>query len=228
MRSGIVIAVDGPGSSGKGTISKLVAQRLNLIYLDTGAMYRTLTYACLEAGINIDDELAVMNVLSNALISISLQGEMMIGDLVVEAFIRTEEVSHLTSSTISKMPKVRKAMVEQQRAYAQDKNVIIDGRDIATVVFPHADMKLFMSAALLTRAQRRYEQDVLRGLNASLDETIRALAARDKNDILRSESPLRITDGSTVIDSTYSTIEHTVDRVCEMITNYCATAKSQE
>lgn len=211
MLEKFIIAIDGPSSSGKGTIAKKLAAELGCIYLDTGAMYRALTYYCLENDVVMTDEQAVLSALEEITISFTQEGKTYINESDVSEYIRTNEVSRYVSENISTYKKVRAKMVEIQRQFAEEHRVVIDGRDIGTVVFPDANVKLFITASLPVRAKRRYEQNVSMGIQTSLAETEQMLAYRDRTDIGRENSPLLLSKESIVIDSTNLDVEQTVD-----------------
>ncbi|MGL5042035.1 MAG: (d)CMP kinase [Culicoidibacterales bacterium] len=210
MKKPNIIAIDGPASSGKGTIAKKIASNLGYIYLDTGAMYRALTYFCLEEDVDMSVESDVLEAARKINISFTAAGKTEVNGLDVSEQIRTPEVSSLVSLVISLMPKVRALMVEKQQKFGEEMNAVIDGRDIATVVFPRATVKLFISASLETRARRRYEQNLANGMTDSYKEVKGALAQRDKMDLTRKISPLVKATDAIVIDSTNQNVEQTL------------------
>lgn len=216
----ISIAIDGPVGAGKGTLAVALSKRLNAFYVYTGAMYRELALACLRGKINIHNEEEVLKVLSN--ISIELKNT----DYGVRAYLNGEEVSdEIFKPNISKMvpivaafPKVRREMVLKQQKVAIDamekgKNVVMEGRDIATDVLHDADIKIYLTADIKVRAQRRLIQLEDKGIKVQFDEVLKDLEERDRQDMERSASPLRIAQDAVVIDTTNDTIEETVDKV---------------
>lgn len=212
MKKPIIIAIDGPASSGKGTIAKLLAKELAYIYLDTGAMYRALTYFCLEKKIDMADEEQVYKACEKMNLRFTQDGETFLDDVDVSAEIRSKEVNQLVSSVISLYPRVRALMVEKQRAYGKMENIVVDGRDIGTIVFPEATVKLFISSSLKVRAKRRYEQNIALGLLDSYQTVENMLAERDMTDLNRKISPLLKAEDAIVIDSTNENVEQTLQR----------------
>lgn len=215
----ISIAIDGPVGAGKGTLAVALSKRLNAFYVYTGAMYRELALACLRGKINIHNQEEVLKVLNN--ISIELKNT----DYGVRAYLNGEEVSdEIFKPNISKMvpivaafPKVRREMVLKQQKVAKDamekgKNVVMEGRDIATDVLEDADIKIYLTADIKIRAQRRLKQLEDKGIKAQFDDVLRDLKERDRQDMERSASPLRIAEGAVIIDTTNDTIEETVDK----------------
>lgn len=212
MKKPVIIAIDGPASSGKGTIAKLLAKELAYIYLDTGAMYRALTYFCLEKKIDMADEEQVYKACEKMNLRFSQNGETFLDDVDVSTEIRSKEVNQLVSSVISLYPRVRALMVEKQRAYGKMENIVMDGRDIGTIVFPEATVKLFISSSLKVRAKRRYEQNIAAGLLDSYQTVENMLAERDMTDLNRDISPLLKAEDAIVIDSTNENVEQTLQR----------------
>lgn len=220
MKNNISIAIDGPVGAGKGTLAVALSKRLNAFYVYTGAMYRELALACLRGKININNEEEVLSKLNN--ISIELKNT----DYGVRAYLNGEEVSdEIFKPAISKMvpivaafSKVRKEMVLRQQKAAKDamekgKNVVMEGRDIATDVLHDADLKIYLTADIKVRAQRRLMQLEDKGIKAQFDDVLKDLKERDRQDMERSASPLIIAEGAVVIDTTNDTIEETVDKV---------------
>jgi len=205
----MIIAIDGPSASGKSTLGRLLARALNLLYLDTGSMYRAVALAVIEAQIDPGDTAAV-TALANQ-IEIDLKGDpdslsVLLDGREVTEQIRTESVTEM-ASVVSTIPGVRRAMVERQRAMGK-RGAVLNGRDIGTVVFPDADRKFFLDAAPKERAERRYLEDQLKSSSsATLAETMADLVERDRRDSTRADSPLKIADDAIVIDSTGKSIE---------------------
>jgi len=208
-QKGLIIAIDGPSGAGKSTITKLLSQRLGYINIDTGAMYRTLALMVKRAGISLDDSEALQRVCS----AVSIEFERNNGGYRVIAngedvseLIRTPEISLLTSEVSSKKV-VREIMTRMQREMGKDGGVILEGRDIGTVVFPAADVKFFLSASVEERGRRRYEELKTKGEGVSLDRTIAEVARRDEQDSNREHAPLRKADDAIELDSTALSIE---------------------
>jgi cytidylate kinase len=217
----MIIAIDGPSGAGKSTLGRMVARSLNLLYIDTGAMYRAAALAVIEAGASASDSEAVANVVAGA--QINLEGDadslrVLLNGRDVSRLIRTEEVSQW-SSVISTIPEVRRTLVRCQREMGEraSAGVVLDGRDIGTVVFPKADVKFFLTAAPEERAQRRYEEDRAKEREATFAETLADINTRDERDSTRDDSPLRIADDAVVIDSTELSIDGVFERMIEVI-----------
>jgi CMP/dCMP kinase len=205
----MIIAIDGPSASGKSTLGRLLARALNLLYIDTGSMYRAVALAVIEAHLDPRDTAAV-TALANE-IEIDLKGDpdslsVLLDGREVTEQIRTESVTEM-ASVVSTIPGVRRAMVERQRAMGK-RGAVLNGRDIGTVVFPDADRKFFLDAAPEERAERRFIEDQLKSTSsATLSETLADLNERDRRDSTRADSPLKIADDAIVIDSTGKSIE---------------------
>jgi len=224
----LIIAVDGPAASGKSTTAKLVADRLGFTYIDSGAMYRAVALKAIRLAVGMTDHDRLGSVAREASIELTGHGRgpiLLDGDDVTLA-IRSEDVS-LAASVISTIPEVRVALVEQQRKIGRRENCVMEGRDIGTVVFPNADLKVFLVASLEERARRRYEQSVEQGAEGARDdagggaeqaiaEIARGIAERDERDSTRTDSPLRKAEDAVEINTTSLTIEQQVDRVIEL------------
>jgi CMP/dCMP kinase len=216
----MIIAIDGPSGAGKSTLGRLIARELKLLYIDTGAMYRAAALAVIESGVSTTDKAAVAEVVTRA--DINLEGDpdslqVMLDGRDVSRDIRTEEVSH-SSSVISTIPEVRRVLVNRQRELGRRAGgVVLDGRDIGTIVFPQADIKFFLTAAPEQRAQRRYEEDRVKERNATFEETLAEINTRDRRDSTRDDSPLAIADDAIVIDSTECSIEEVFERMMKAI-----------
>ena len=212
------IAIDGPAGAGKSTIAKEVAGKLGFVYIDTGAMYRTLALACLENGVNIDDEEQVSETAENACIDIRyIEGvqHMFLGDEDVSTMIRTEEVSKAASDS-SKYLRVRERLVALQRELGVKYDVVMDGRDIGTVVLPSADLKIFMTASAEVRAQRRYNEYIRKDQEADFEAILKDIITRDYNDSHRENSPLRKADDAVEIDTSFMDIAEVTDEVIRL------------
>lgn len=215
----MIIAIDGPSGAGKSTLGRMLARKLNLLYIDTGAMYRAAALALLESDASTTDEEAVTRVVSASRIDLvgdpdSLQ--VLLNGRNVSDEIRTEEVSQ-TASVISTIPSVRRALVARQREMGRRGGAVLEGRDIGTVVFPEADVKFFLTAKAEDRAQRRYEEDRLRERSVTFEETLADINTRDERDSARSDSPLRRADDAIVIDSTGLSIDEVFDRMMSIV-----------
>ncbi|MDT4897716.1 MAG: CMP/dCMP kinase [Acidobacteriota bacterium] len=216
----MIIAIDGPSGAGKSTLGRLLARKLNLLYIDTGAMYRAAALAVIESGVSTTDSEAVTKVVTQA--DINLEGDpdslqVMLDGRDVSQRIRTEEVSH-SASVISTMPEVRRSLVNRQRELGKRAGgVVLDGRDIGTIVFPQADIKFFLTAAPEQRAHRRYEEDRLKERDATFEETLAEINTRDHRDSTRDDSPLAIADDAIVIDSTECSIDEVFEQMMKAV-----------
>lgn len=215
----IRIAIDGPASAGKSTLAKKVAQKLSLLYIDTGAMYRALAYACLSQKVDIQNETAVENFLPSFDLKMSVsQSEaeiFVLGENVTEK-IRKNEISQ-AASDVSKYKAVRLKMVELQRQLAEGASCILDGRDIASAVLPQAEVKIFLTASLEERARRRVEDLKARGEQLSFEEVKDMIALRDQQDMTREFSPLKQVPEAVLIDTSTLTLEESVQKILEVI-----------
>lgn len=209
------IAIDGPAATGKSTIAKLLAKRLSFIYIDTGAMYRAMGLYFLKNNISYNDENMINSLCDDIDLSISYQdGEQQIslnGENVTN-LIRTEEVSKYASIT-STYKKVREKLVYLQRSLGEKENVIMDGRDIGTVVFPNADLKIYLTATAKERVKRRYKELLLKGENVKEEDVEAELKERDYRDTNRENSPLRRADDAILIDTTNLSIEEVLEKI---------------
>ncbi len=216
----MIIAIDGPAGSGKSTISKLVAKDLDLIYLDTGAMYRLVTLKALKMGIldgNSENLDKINELLDNLEIDIREDGFYLDGVDVSEE-IRKPIVSENVSK-IAAIKEVRIKMVDLQRKFSKAKNVILDGRDIGTVVFPNADLKVFLVADARERANRRYKELTEKGENVSLDEIYQNILMRDKIDSTREEAPLKKAEDAIEVDTTSKSIDEVKEEILNLYKN---------
>ncbi len=221
----IVIAIDGFSGCGKSTTAKQVATKLGYRYIDTGAMYRATTLYCLKNDINLEDEDAIKEALNNLKIDFRFNQELQksetyLNDENVENEIRTMYVSE-NVSLVSAIAQVRKAMVLQQQEMGEEKAVVLDGRDIGTVVFPNAELKVFMTTDVKVRAKRRYEELIAKGEDVTLESIVHNLTERDRIDSTRKESPLKMAKDAQEIDTTRLTIEQQVEKVLELYKRIC-------
>jgi cytidylate kinase len=219
VSEGVVVAVDGPAGTGKSSVSRGLARALGARYLDTGAMYRIVTLAVLRAGVDPDDADAVASIASNVQMSVSYDPE---GDRSylegedVSAEIRGDEVTRAVSA-VSSVPAVRTRLVELQRAMAGGPgNVVVEGRDIGTVVLPDAPLKIFLTASAETRARRRNDQNVASGLTDDYDGVLADVRRRDHLDSTRQVSPLRAADDAVVVDTSDMTESQVIARLLEL------------
>ena len=210
----MIIAIDGPAGSGKSTIAKLIAEDLGLVYLDTGAMYRLVTLKALNDGIlgNLDK---IIKMLDNLNIDIKENG-FYLDDIDVSEEIRKPVVSENVSD-IAVIREVREKMVDLQRKFSESKNVILDGRDIGTVVFPNADVKIFLVADAKERSNRRYKELVAKGENVRIEEIYENILKRDEIDSTRKESPLKKEDNAIEVDTTSKNIEEVKNEILNIV-----------
>ncbi len=212
------IAIDGPAGAGKSTIARGVAKELGYIYVDTGAMYRAMAYFLLKNGVDKNDQGAIGTKCQEADISIQyVDGEQVVlcNGENVNGFIRTEEVGNMASVS-SANGNVRKKLVELQQALAARENVVMDGRDIGTVVLPNADVKIFLTASVEVRAKRRYDELVAKGQEADLATIAKDIEERDYRDSHREISPLKQAEDAVLVDSSNMTIEEVKARLLEL------------
>ena len=215
----IAVAIDGPAGAGKSTIAKKVASALGFVYVDTGAIYRAVGLACIKKGIDEGDKNAVEKLLQEIDISIVfLNGEqhILLNDEDVSESIRTENVS-MAASTVSAIPQVRKFLLDLQRNFAKRDNVIMDGRDIGTVVLPNAQVKIFLTASPEIRAKRRVLQLEEKGEEADYTKVLTDIVKRDYNDSNREIAPLKPADNAVIVDTSDMTLEESVKEVSYII-----------
>ena len=206
--SKIIIAIDGPAGSGKSTVAKMVAERLNFTYLDTGAMYRAITYLALQKGI-VDDEEAVNKMVDGLDVTLNFENSLtrvFAGGVEVTDYIRTPEVNSKVSE-IAAMPFVRKELVRMQQHMGKIGDVVAEGRDTTTVVFPNADLKIYLIATVEVRAARRLKEYHKKGVEITLDEVMENIQKRDKIDSGRATSPLRKAENAIEVDTSHLSVE---------------------
>lgn len=216
----ISIAIDGPSGAGKSTISRKAAEIFGFIYVDTGAIYRTIGLASKIRGISLDDKAAVMEMLTKLNIELkyneSGEQHMYLDGKDVSRDIRLPEVSMLASK-VSAIPEVRTFLVDMQRDMAKKYDVIMDGRDIGTVILPDADLKIFLTADVNDRAQRRYEELRTKGMLKPFDEVLAEMKQRDDQDTLRAAAPLKAAEDAVMLDTSGNTLEQSIAEVCRLI-----------
>lgn len=217
----MIIAIDGPSGAGKSTLGKMLAKKLNLLYLDTGAMYRAVGLAVVQSGTILEDKEKIAEIAENSNIEligepgalfVKLNGE----DITTE--IRTNKIGQ-AASIVSTVSEVRKILVEKQRNLGNlsPNGAVLDGRDIGTVVFPNADIKFFLTAKAEARARRRYEEDMEKGRAVSYEQTFTEIKERDERDVSREDSPLSIAEDAIVIDTSELDLQEVFGKMLESI-----------
>lgn len=214
-----IVAIDGPAGSGKGTITKIIGDKLNLIYIDTGAMFRCVALEMARKNISVEDEIGIKNILDN--IKIEFQNDdgkqiVLLNGEDVSLEIRTSEISNFVSP-VSAIKIVRDNLLKLQRQVAEGKNVIMEGRDIGTVVFPNANVKIYLDASSEERARRRVKQNQEKGLPADYETILEEIKIRDKRDSIREIAPLKKADDAILVDSTNLTIDEVVNEIIKII-----------
>ena len=207
-----VIAIDGPSASGKGTIAKRVAQAIGFHYLESGALYRLVALLAFRQGLKEERGIAEAAERMDLLFR---EDEILLEDQDVSAHIRHEEIGN-RASEVARLPQVRQALLKRQRAFRQPPGLVADGRDMGTVVFPDANLKIFLTASPQVRAERRYKQLKEKGIAANLGALSRDLAERDARDATRAVAPLVPAPASQVLDSSALSIEQVVDRILKL------------
>ena len=220
MEKLVSVAIDGPSGAGKSTIARAAAKRFGFIYVDTGAIYRTVAYAVHLAGKRCTDADAVRALLPTLSISIDYDGSgvqrMLLDCVDVSDAIRTPENS-IRTSQVSAMPEVRAFLMDMQREQAKRHNVVMDGRDIGTVVLPDASLKIFLTASAECRAERRFRELKEKGVETTFDEVLQDIEKRDWNDTHRDAAPLRQAQDAMLVDTSGLTLEESIDAVCNLI-----------
>lgn len=212
------IAIDGPAAAGKSTVAKQVAKILNCVYIDTGAMYRAITWYALSKGVDPKDEEKVTALLPEIDLSLHLDGKVVVNDQDITKEIRTTEVAD-NVSYIASYKKIRLHLVELQRKMSKNVSVVMDGRDIGSYVLPYADVKIFQVASVETRAVRRYKENLEKGINCSIEEIEENLRKRDYIDSHREFAPLKMAEDSFVLDTSNMTIDEAVNAIIKIVKN---------
>ena len=213
------IALDGPSGAGKSTVAKALAKKLGVIYVDTGALYRTVGLYVRNKGVDKNDEEKVISLLSEINLGMEfINGEQIItlnGENVGDT-IRTGEIA-MYASRVSAIPEVRAFLLETQRKIARENNVVMDGRDIGTVIIPDAEVKIYMTASSIARAERRYKELIAKGENCTLESVLADIELRDKNDSTRKTAPAVQAKDAILLDNSELDIDKTVDKAIEII-----------
>lgn len=215
----MIVAVDGPAGSGKGTVTKKIEEKLGFLNLDTGATYRCVALQTLREGIKLENEHEIVKIANDIDIKIDNTGDkdiILLNGEDVSKEIRTKEVTSIVSQVSSIIP-VREKMVEVQRKLAHGKNVIVEGRDIGTVVFPNADIKIYLDASEEIRAKRRYEENKQNGIDTTYEEVLENVKMRDYNDMHKKVGALKKADDAIVIDSSNLTIDEVTKKIEDII-----------
>ncbi|MBO5008520.1 MAG: (d)CMP kinase [Clostridia bacterium] len=216
----INVAIDGPAGAGKSTIARKVAADLGYMYIDTGAMYRSLAYKAITGGISISDEpMRVISMLDDTALDIKYIGgtqHMLCDGSDITDYIRTPEVS-AGASAIAAIPEVRAWLLQSQRSLASDNNCLMDGRDIGTVVLPFANIKIFLTASAEARAKRRYDELILKGEDVTFEDVLSDMIKRDNNDSTRACAPLKQADDAILVDTSDLSFDESVAKIKNII-----------
>lgn len=210
-----IIAIDGPAGSGKGTVAKEISKKLHYHYLDSGAIYRIIALACLKQDINFKDNQELIKLLQKTYISFK-QGDSFLDKQNVSNEIRDEQVGKVASQ-IAQNINLRNSILNYQRNFAKFPGLVAEGRDMATVVFPQAHLKIYLDASVAERAKRRYKQLILKGINVNIGTLASEIIARDKQDMEREHSPLAVDKDSIVLNTDNLSIEQTVNKILDYI-----------
>ena len=212
----INIAIDGPSAAGKSSVSNRLASELNYTHLDTGSMYRAVAYYVQSKGIALDDEETIVGLLKETSIAVEPDGTIEIGDLRLKEELYGNEIS-LAASDVSKLKGVRARLVEIQQEIAEGKGYILDGRDIGTVVLPHAEVKIYLTASAEARARRRTKQNEEKGIESDYEKILSDIIARDYQDTHRENSPLRQAEDAILVDSSDLDLEEVIAMIVAII-----------
>ncbi len=215
----MIVAIDGPAGSGKGTVTKLIAKRMGLINLDTGATYRCVALETIRRGLTLEEKQKIIDLVDDLDIEFEYENDdikVFLNGEDVTSEIRNMEVTKIVSQ-VSSIVAVRLKMVELQRRMAKGKDVIMEGRDIGTYVFPNADVKIYLDADVEERAKRRFKENQEKGIDSSYEEILENIKLRDENDKNKEIGSLKIADDATIVDSSKLTIEEMTNKVEEII-----------
>ena len=212
----VTVAIDGPAAAGKSTVAKLVAKKLGYVYIDTGAMYRAYTWYCMEKGVDCENHDACIAFVGEVNILLKEDGTVLCNDIDVTRAIREPRVS-ANVSYIASYKEIRLFLVDQQRKMAESHSVIMDGRDIGTYVLPNADVKIFQIASVETRAKRRYDENISKGIQCTLEEIEEDVRKRDYIDSHRDFAPLTCAEDAITLDTSFMSIEEVVDAIIKII-----------
>lgn len=218
---GYNVAIDGPAGAGKSTIAKLVAKQKGYIYVDTGAMYRGMAIHFLKQGIAPEETEKVVASCADAEVTIGYENgvqQVYLNGENITSMLRTEEVGNMASKT-SAIPEVRAKLLELQRSLAKEKDVIMDGRDIGTNILPNADVKIYLTASVETRAKRRYDELTEKGIACNFDEIAKDIQDRDERDMNRETAPLKQAEDAVLVDSSEMSIAEVVETICGLCKN---------
>lgn len=216
----IAIAIDGPAGAGKSTIAKLAAKELGFIYVDTGALYRTIGLAATRRGYTAEDKAEIIAMLDGITVELAFNEKkeqiVLLDKEDVSGLIRTPEIS-MMASAVSAIPEVRAYLLDLQRNMAHTNNVIMDGRDIGTVVLPDAKLKIFLSASAECRARRRYDELIEKGMDVKYEDILRDVETRDYNDSHRDIAPLKPAEGAVMVDTSGEDLETSVNKLLNIM-----------
>ena len=213
------IAIDGPAGAGKSTIAKKVAKELDFIYVDTGAMYRSMALYLIRKGVKAEEKNKIIELLPEIHVTLAyVEGEqhVYLNKEDVSSLIRNEEVSQMTSS-VSTIPEVREALLSLQRNLAKENNVLMDGRDIGTCVLPNAELKIYLTASTKVRAKRRYDEMIEKGMECNLKELEASIKERDQRDMNREIAPLKQAEDAVFLDTSDMNIEEVVNAIIRLV-----------
>ena len=231
MNNFYAVAVDGPSGAGKSTLSRRCAAAFGFIYVDTGAIYRSIGLAAFRKGIDRENEAEVMEMLPQIEVKMAYdesgEQKMFLNGEDVSKEIRLPEIS-ACASQVSAHPKVREYLLEMQRKMARENNVIMDGRDIGTVVLPDAELKIFLTASAEARARRRMLELQQKGLNVKFEQVLEDIEQRDKKDTERAAAPLKAAEDSVLVDTSELDFEQSFDRLCEVISKKLNIKKTED
>ena len=212
------IAIDGPAGAGKSTVARKVAKELSMVYIDTGAMYRALTWLAFEKKINVDEEESLFHLLKESDIRFQNEGEAILvkmnGEDVTEE-LRKTDITNFVSYT-AKHPPIRREMVRKQQLLAAEGGIVMDGRDIGTAVLPNAEVKIFLTASVEERAKRRHEEQLSKNMVSDFEQVKKEMAERDKIDTERDTDPLKKAEDAIEMDTTSLTVDDVVSRICQV------------